>query len=141
MQMQTLAIAFMATVAVGGVAWVFLYPLLSGEKKAEQRRASLARPEPVARQVDKAQRSRREQVELTLKEVEARHKKEKKVAIATRLTQAGLDWSPKNFYIGSAVLGAAVFALVYLSRGGLTAGGRPRALPPASACRAGCSAS
>uniref|UniRef100_Q07K50 Type II secretion system protein n=1 Tax=Rhodopseudomonas palustris (strain BisA53) TaxID=316055 RepID=Q07K50_RHOP5 len=120
MQMQTLAIAFMATVAVGGVAWVFLYPLLSGEKKAEQRRASLARPEPVARQVDKGQRSRREQVELTLKEVDARRQKEKKVAISTRLTQAGLDWAPKNFYIGSAVLGAAVFALVYLSRGGIT---------------------
>jgi tight adherence protein B len=119
MQMQTLAIAFMATVAVGGVAWVFLFPLLSGEKKAEQRRASLARPEPAARQVDKVQRSRREQVELTLKEVEARHQKEKKVAITTRLTQAGLTWSSKNFYIGSGVLGAAIFAIVYVSGGGL----------------------
>jgi len=117
--MQTLAIAFMATVAVGGVAWVFLYPLLSGEKKAEERRASLARPEPAARQVDRTQRSRREQVELTLKEVEARHKKEKKVAIATRLTQAGLNWSPKSFYIGSGVLGFTIFALVYLFTDGL----------------------
>jgi tight adherence protein B len=119
MPMQTLAVAFMATVAVGGIAWVFLYPLLSGEKKAEERRASLARSEPVARQVDKTQRSRREQVESTLKEVEARHKKQKKVAIATRLTQAGLDWSPKNFYIGSGVLGFTVFALVYLFTDGL----------------------
>jgi tight adherence protein B len=117
--MQTLAIAFMATVAVGGVAWVFLYPLLSGEKKAEERRASLARPEPAARQIDKSQRSRREQVELTLKEVEARHKKEKKVAIATRLAQAGLEWSPKSFYIGSGVLGFTIFALVYLFTDGL----------------------
>jgi tight adherence protein B len=117
--MQTLAIAFMATVAVGGVTWVFLYPLLSGEKKAEERRASLARPEPAARQIDKSQRSRREQVELTLKEVEARHKKEKKVAIATRLAQAGLEWSPKSFYIGSGVLGFTIFALVYLFTDGL----------------------
>jgi tight adherence protein B len=119
MSMQTLAVAFMATVAVGGIAWVFLYPSLSGEKKAEERRASLARPEPVARQVDKTQRSRREQVESTLKEVEARHKKQKKVAIATRLTQAGLDWSPRNFYIGCGVLGFSVFALVFLFTDGL----------------------
>ena len=112
--MQALAVAFMATVAVGGVAWVFLYPLLSGEKKAEERRASFARTEPVARQIDRTQRNRREQVESTLKEVEARHQREKKVAIATRLTQAGLDWTPKNFYIGSCALGFAVFVLVFL---------------------------
>jgi tight adherence protein B len=117
--MQMLAIAFMATVAVGGIAWVFLYPLLSGEKKAEERRASLARPEPVARQIDKTQRTRREQVESSLKEVEARHQRQKKVAIATRLTQAGLDWSPKNFYIGSGVLGLVTFVIVYLSTDGL----------------------
>jgi tight adherence protein B len=29
---------FLASVAFGGVAWVFLYPILSGERKAEQRR-------------------------------------------------------------------------------------------------------
>ena len=41
MKMQTLALIGMVTTAVGGVAWVFLYPLLSGERKAEQRRASV----------------------------------------------------------------------------------------------------
>ena len=35
MNMQMLALAFLAATAVGGVAWVFLYPMLSGEKKAE----------------------------------------------------------------------------------------------------------
>ena len=44
MSMQTLALAFMAATAIGGLAWVFIYPLLSGEKKAESRRASIARP-------------------------------------------------------------------------------------------------
>ena len=33
----------MVAIAIGGVAWVFLYPLLSGERQAEQRRASVAR--------------------------------------------------------------------------------------------------
>ena len=65
--MQTLALAFMAATAIGGLAWVFIYPLLSGERKAESRRASIARSEPAAaRQADKGQRSRREQVEGSL---------------------------------------------------------------------------
>ena len=45
MKMQTLALAFLAATAIGGLAWVFLYPILSGEKKAENRRASIARAE------------------------------------------------------------------------------------------------
>ena len=60
MKMQALALAFLAATAIGGVAWVFLYPMLSGQRKAESRRASVASPEPVARNVDKNQRSRRE---------------------------------------------------------------------------------
>jgi tight adherence protein B len=119
MTMQALALAFLAATAIGGLAWVFLYPTLSGEKKAEHRRASLARPEPAARNVDKNQRSRREQVEGTLKELDARRQKEKKIALSTRLTQAGLDWSTQKFMIMSGVLGAAAFALAIFAGGGL----------------------
>jgi tight adherence protein B len=119
MNIQMLALGFLAATAVGGLAWVFLYPLLSGEKKAEARRASVSRAEPVARQTDKAQRSRREQVEGSLKEVEARRQKEKKVALSTRLTQAGLAWTPQKFMIISGVLGLGCFAAAYLISGGL----------------------
>ena len=49
MNIQMLALAFLAATAIGGLAWVFIYPLLSGEKKAEHRRASVAKQEPVAR--------------------------------------------------------------------------------------------
>ena len=38
MNMQALALAFLSAVTVGGVAWVFIYPLLSGEKQAEKLR-------------------------------------------------------------------------------------------------------
>ncbi|QWG17888.1 type II secretion system F family protein [Bradyrhizobium sediminis] len=120
MNIQALALAFLAATAVGGVAWVFVYPLLSGEKKAENRRASVAKAEPVAaRQADKSQRSRREQVEGSLKELDARLQKEKKVSMSVRLTQAGLDWTPQKFMIVSGVMGAACFALVLMSGGGL----------------------
>ena len=37
-----IAVFFLASVAIGGVAWVFLYPMLSGERKAEQRMQSVA---------------------------------------------------------------------------------------------------
>jgi tight adherence protein B len=119
MNMQALALSFLAATAVGGVAWVFVYPLLSGQKKAENRRASVARSEPAARQADKSQRSRREQVEGSLKELEARRQKERKVSLSKRLTQAGLDWSPQKFMIISGVLGAACFAMAMMLGGGL----------------------
>jgi tight adherence protein B len=119
MKMQALAFAFLATAAVGGLAWVFLYPLLSGEQKAASRRAAVAKPEPAARQTDRSQRSRREQVEGTLKELDARRLKEKKVPLSTRLVQAGLSWSPRKFMVVSAILGVIAFAIAMLIGRGL----------------------
>jgi len=119
MNTQTLALAFLAATAVGGAAWVLIYPSLSGQNKAEARRSSVARPEPAARQAEKNQRSRREQVEGTLKELDARHQKDKKVALSTRITQAGLSWSPQKFWIISAVLGGIAFMLTFMGGGGL----------------------
>lgn len=111
MNMQVLALAFLATAAVGGIAWVFLYPLLSGERKAESRRASVARAEaPMVRQAEKTQRSRREQVETTLKDLEARRAQEKSAPLSVRLSQAGLDWTPQKFWIVSAVVAGVFFA-------------------------------
>ncbi len=121
MKIQTLALAFLAATAIGGVAWVFLYPLLSGERKAESRRASVAKSEPAARTADKSQRSRREQVETSLKDLEARRLKESKVTLSTRLMQAGLDWSTQKFMIISGILAAACFAIAILAKGGLLA--------------------
>jgi tight adherence protein B len=121
MKMQTLAFAFLAAAAIGGLAWVFLYPLLSGEKKAEHRRASVAKPEPASRQVDKTQRTRREQVEGSMKEVEARSKKEKSIPLSVRLTQAGLDWTTQKFMLVSGGLAAVCFVLAFMFGGGLIA--------------------
>ena len=115
---QTLALAFLAATAIGGLAWVFIYPSLSGERKAESRRASIARSDAPARQVEKTQRSRREQVEGSLKELDARRKKEKSVPLATRLAQAGLgSWTPQKFWIVSGISGAVGFALAFVIGG------------------------
>jgi tight adherence protein B len=118
-KMQTLALAFLAASAIGGAAWVFLYPLMSGERKAENRRATVAKSEPVARNADKNLRSRREQVEGTLRDLEARRLKEKKIPLSVRLTQAGLNWSTRKFMVVSAVLAAMFFAGAMFAGGGL----------------------
>ena len=118
--MQAIALAFLAATAIGGVAWVFIYPLLSGEKQAENRRAAVAKPEPAAkRQNDKTQRSRREQVEGTLKDLEARRAQQSKVPLTVRLSQAGLDWTPNKFWIASGVLGVVVGVGAFVAGGGL----------------------
>ncbi|MDB5580739.1 MAG: putative pilus assembly protein [Bradyrhizobium sp.] len=135
MNIQALALAFLAFTAIGGVAWVFLYPLLSGQRKADNRRASVASPEPVARSVDKNQRTRREQVEGSMKDLDARRQKDKKVALSVRLTQAGLDWTPKKFVTISAILGLVTFAAVFVPslKPADSSGTAPVMVDPASA--------
>ncbi len=36
--MQRMRLFFLVAVAIGGVAWVFVYPILSGERNAEKRK-------------------------------------------------------------------------------------------------------
>ena len=106
--MQPLAVFALASIAVGGVAYVFLYPILSGERQAERRKASVARAEPV-RATRNAPRSRRDTVESALKELEEKHKKTNKVPLATKISQAGLSWSKRQYMLISAALGVALF--------------------------------
>ena len=124
MNLQTLALAFMAATAVGGIAWVFLYPALSGEAKAEKRRAAFARTTPAVRQVDRAQRSRREQIEGSLREIEQRSKRNSKVALSSQIAQAGLSWSKEKFLIISGIFAAVCFVVpMFLGAGPIAAVG------------------
>ena len=119
--MQAIALFFLASVAVGGVAWVFLYPILSGDRKAEQRMANVAKSEPV--NVSRRQpKSRREAIEIALKEFEQRHKKSKSVPLAARISQAGLMWSKRQFFLISAGIAVGMFLLGILTGAGLLVG-------------------
>ena len=123
MNMQHLALFFLAAAAVGGVAWVFIYPLLSGERQAEKRMQSVARPERGAAKAATraAPKLRRSDVEDTLKELEARRKKVKNPPLSVRIEQAGMSWTQQQFMIGSGVLGVVAFAGVMFVGGGLLA--------------------
>jgi tight adherence protein B len=115
MKMQTLAMFGMAATAIGGVAYVFIYPLLSGERKAEQRLASATRAEPVARKARTQQKSRREQVEETLKELDVKAQKPKNLPLPIKIAQAGLSWSKNQFLLISGALGLFAFIAVFLT--------------------------
>jgi tight adherence protein B len=119
--MQNIALFFLASVAFGGVAWVFVYPILSGERKAEARMANVAKAEPAARATRTHQKSRRDVIETTLKEFDDRHKKSKSVPLSVRIAQAGLSWSKQQFLLISAGIGLATFMLGLFSGGGLIA--------------------
>ena len=123
MNLQTLAIFAFVAVAIGGVAWVFLYPLLSGERNVERRRESVTRVEPTIRSSARvSQKSRREQVEETLKELDTRAKKSKNLPLSTKIEQAGLDWSKQRFMLTAAGLGIALFAVAVLVGAGVLVG-------------------
>jgi tight adherence protein B len=117
--MQTIALFFLASLAVGGVAWVFLYPILSGDRQAETRMANVAKAEPQARAARGSQKSRRDVIENTLKEFDERHKKSKGVPLSVRLAQAGFSWSKRQFFLVSAAIGAAMFLLGLITGSGL----------------------
>src|SRR5260370_13497794 len=70
--------------------------------------ASVARTELMPQRVARSsQKTRREQVEGSLKQLEAR--KKTRVPLSVRLGQAGLNWSPRRFMVISGALGFAVF--------------------------------
>ncbi len=124
MPLETLAMFFLVALAAGGLIWVFVYPILSGERLAEKRQESIVRSEPAAR-VAAATRTgpkvRREQIEDTLKELEVRQKKQKNLPLAMRISQAGLSWSKRQYIMISVGIGLTLFVVIFLVGGGVLA--------------------
>jgi tight adherence protein B len=110
--MQTYGLFFLVALAIGGVLWVFVYPILSGERKAERRMASVARTEPMARQTRAAPKARRD-IEGTLKEIDERAKQKRRVPLAIRIEQAGLNWTSQKFMMISGAIGLAAFLIAF----------------------------
>ncbi len=124
MPMQSLAMFALVALAAGGVIWVFVYPILSGERHAERRQESVVRAEPTARvtaAAGRAPRMRRDQIEDTLKELEVRQKKQKNLPLAMRISQAGLQWSKRQYIMISVGIGMVLFVAIFLVGGGVLA--------------------
>ena len=122
MPLSQIAIFFLVTLAIGGLGWVFAYPILSGERKAEQRRMLVAQPDGPVRKATAGRpqpKLRREQVEETLKEIEEKGKKLRRPPLSVRIQQAGLSWSKRNFYLVSAGMGIVALIAMFVVSGGL----------------------
>ena len=118
--MQTIAVFFLVSVAFGGTAYVFLYPYLSGERKAAQRVQKGATPGPLARLARRTQKARRAAVECQPKVSPGRRKKSNRgPPLSVRITRSGLSWSKRQFAIISAIIGLAMFVLGFVSGTGL----------------------
>ena len=100
--MSSMAFAFLITVAVGGVLYVFIYPMISGEKRAEQRMKDISADEIRTRRARKSSdpvASRKQQVEDSLRLLEQRmvfhgvHETEEEIGqrhlVADRLPEHG----------------------------------------------------
>jgi tight adherence protein B len=105
MTLQLVAIFFLCLVMVGGVAYVFLDPILSGEKKAEKRKQAIQGPNRAARRIGagSAEVTKREQVLASLKELDDKKAKSRSVPLGLRIEQAGLTWTKQTFYVISAI--------------------------------------
>jgi tight adherence protein B len=114
MDMSMAAGSFLAAVAAGSVAYVFLHPLLSGQARAEKRQKALVRS-PLERRVDRvaAGVNRREQVAQSLKDLETRQKALNKFTLEQRIAHAGLQWTRKRFVVLSALSGVVLGLLLY----------------------------
>ena len=114
MDETTLIVAALAMFAVGGIFYVFVYPYLSGDIKAEKRQAALQSASP-RRVMDRSSdpMQRRKQITESLKELESKGKS-KKLTLEARIAQAGKSWSRNQFYIGSAIAGLLLGGIFYV---------------------------
>ncbi len=121
MNMSMLAAVILAAIGAGGVAYVFLYPLLSGGARAEKRQKAFVGPTP-DRRAAVVGVSRREQVAQSLKDLEQREKTRHKITLEMRIAQAGLAWSNSRFWITSCVGGLVTGFLLFTFTGEWIAG-------------------
>ena len=109
-----LAFAALAMIAVAGLAWVFLYPYLSGEATAAQRLDRVSGGQNLKRgsRIEKELELRKKSVEDSIKELETRQGNiETNPPLEARIEQAGLSWTRTTYYIFSAICGIVIFGL------------------------------
>ena len=122
MNASTLAAIVLAAVAAGGVAYVFLYPILSGSARAEKRQKVVVGA-PVDRRAVVATVSRRDQVAQSLREIEQRETARNRATIEMRIAQAGLEWSKGRFVAVSTAVGLVLGLTLLILTGSPIAAG------------------
>ena len=109
------AMALSGALAFGGLAYVFLDPLMSGERRTKKRMKSVSagRGGKARNRLDEIAQQRRKSVQDSLKELEEQTRKQSQATLKTRLERAGIDSSVRTFYVASAIFGVFVGLLVF----------------------------
>lgn len=117
--LMMLGAALLGATALASIVFVLLFPYLSGEKHTEKRFRVVteSRAQKVAtRNAADTVANRRKTVSDSLKDLEKRQKaKEKKLTLRLRLQRAGLQITPKTFWIMSGLCGLTLAVILYVA--------------------------
>jgi tight adherence protein B len=95
----------LAGIAVGGAVYVLLIPHPSGERKASKRLGLVAQGVQRRSAVPPSLQIRKQQVQDTIKNIEAKQKPNKRVRLRIRLIRAGLTMKSSTYYLLSCLTG------------------------------------
>jgi tight adherence protein B len=113
----------MIALSVGGLALALLYPMFSGSAEATRRARIVAgKDRTLPKQglrarllAEDPKDNRRKQLQESLKQIEEREKQRKqKLTLRLLISQAGLDITPRLFYIISLILGALIAGAIFI---------------------------
>ena len=120
MDQDTLLIAGLAAISVGALFYVFVYPLLTGEAKAEKRVQALSlsgQQRRASERLNELAATRKKSVADSLKELDENQAAKRRISLQERIEQAGLKMPAKTFITGSAGLGAFAAVAAFIGAG------------------------
>lgn len=110
-------IAILGAVVFGGLSYVILDPILSGERRAQKRQKSYTRSTGAqgSKRAADAATARRKDIQNSLTVLESQNKKKTRLTLSTMIERAGLEISVGQFWIFSFVVGLVGGALIFVA--------------------------
>jgi tight adherence protein B len=113
-------VGLFAGIAVFAAAYVGLYSAITGDRTSERidtvvQSSATKGQRRAGKQAAEIASARKQQVQDSIKDMEARQKAKNKVSLRVKLQRAGLDATPQQFWIVSAITGLFVGAVTFFS--------------------------
>ncbi len=118
MESNTIIIAGLAALCMGGLAYGLLYDRISTESTREKRLGTIRKTAPKAASGANQKKDRRSKIQSAVEGIEKQQKSEGKLTFERRLQQAGLEWSKTMYALVSIVCGLVAGACVLAAGGG-----------------------
>jgi tight adherence protein B len=116
-ELLLIVLLLLAAISIGAIVFLFINPYLSGEIRADKRMQTVTENKLRRAAIKQSDLTvqRRRQVADTLKELEYRKRAREKVSMRLRLQRAGLDISPRAYWLTSVAVGVAIGLVVWVS--------------------------